>query len=124
MPQGALWYLRRFCYDTAQTANASALGGLLQIAGPTQIVMAGCRDEFASYAHGSKGSAVITTRSHHPGQVRIYTDNAAMTRWMQRTIETYAVPDVTLVNQNGAKVKVTTGSEGAPAQPGTAASPK
>jgi hypothetical protein len=29
-------------------------------------------NEFASYAHGSKGSAVITTRSHYPGQVRIY----------------------------------------------------
>ena len=34
--------------------------------------MAGCRDEFASYAHGSKGSAVITTLSHTPGMVRIY----------------------------------------------------
>ena len=34
--------------------------------------MAGCRDEFASYAHGSKGSAVITTLSHTPGMTRIY----------------------------------------------------
>jgi predicted dehydrogenase len=34
--------------------------------------MPGVHNEFASYAHGSKGSAVITTRSHHPGQVRIY----------------------------------------------------
>lgn len=34
--------------------------------------MAGARDEFASYAHGSKGSAVITTLSHTPGMVRIY----------------------------------------------------
>ncbi len=32
----------------------------------------GCHSEFASYAHGSKGSAVITTLSHHPGRVRIY----------------------------------------------------
>ena len=34
--------------------------------------MAGCRDEFASYAHGSKGSAVISTLSHAPGMTRIY----------------------------------------------------
>lgn len=34
--------------------------------------MKGCRDEFASYAHGSKGSAVISTLSHTPGITRIY----------------------------------------------------
>jgi predicted dehydrogenase len=34
--------------------------------------MAGCRDEFASYAHGSKGSAVISTLYHTPGMTRIY----------------------------------------------------
>ena len=34
--------------------------------------MAGCRDEFASYAHGSNGSAVISTLSHTPGITRIY----------------------------------------------------
>lgn len=34
--------------------------------------MPGVHTEFASYAHGAKGSAVITTRSHTPGQVRIY----------------------------------------------------
>ncbi len=34
--------------------------------------MPGVHNEFASYAEGAKGSAVITTRSHTPGQVRIY----------------------------------------------------
>ncbi|MDP2999574.1 MAG: Gfo/Idh/MocA family oxidoreductase [Bryobacterales bacterium] len=34
--------------------------------------MKGCRDEFASYAHGAKGSAVISTLSHAPGMTRIY----------------------------------------------------
>jgi predicted dehydrogenase len=34
--------------------------------------MAGCRDEFASYADGSKGSAVISTLYHTPGMTRIY----------------------------------------------------
>jgi predicted dehydrogenase len=34
--------------------------------------MTGCHDEFASYAHGTKGSAIITTASHHPGRVRIF----------------------------------------------------
>lgn len=32
----------------------------------------GCYDEFASYAHGSKGSAVISTSSHTPARCRIY----------------------------------------------------
>ena len=34
--------------------------------------MKGARDEFASYAHGTKGSAVISTFSHTPGMTRIY----------------------------------------------------
>ncbi len=34
--------------------------------------MTGCRDEFASYAHGSKGSAIISTSSHTPGRVRTF----------------------------------------------------
>jgi predicted dehydrogenase len=34
--------------------------------------MAGARNEFASYAHGSRGSAVISTLIHTPGMTRIY----------------------------------------------------
>ena len=34
--------------------------------------MAGCHDEFASYAHGSKGLAVISANSHAPSKCRIY----------------------------------------------------
>jgi len=34
--------------------------------------MPGCHDEFASYAHGSKGSAVISSAAHTPGRTRIY----------------------------------------------------
>jgi predicted dehydrogenase len=34
--------------------------------------MAGCHDQFASYAHGSKGSAVISTASHSPAFCRTY----------------------------------------------------
>jgi predicted dehydrogenase len=34
--------------------------------------MSGCRDEFASYAHGTKGSAVISTFMHTPAQCRIF----------------------------------------------------
>jgi predicted dehydrogenase len=32
----------------------------------------GCHEEFASYAHGTKGSAIITTSSHIPGKVRTF----------------------------------------------------
>lgn len=34
--------------------------------------MVGCHEEFASYAHGTKGSAIITTSSHVPGKVRTF----------------------------------------------------
>jgi hypothetical protein len=34
--------------------------------------MHGCHQEFASYAHGTKGCAVISTSSHSPGRVRTY----------------------------------------------------
>jgi predicted dehydrogenase len=34
--------------------------------------MPGVHNEFASYIHGSKGSAVVTTMSHTPGRTRIY----------------------------------------------------
>jgi predicted dehydrogenase len=32
----------------------------------------GCHSEFASYVHGTKGSAVISTNSHSPAKCRIY----------------------------------------------------
>lgn len=32
----------------------------------------GCHNEFASYAHGSKGTAIISTSSHTPGKVRTF----------------------------------------------------
>ena len=34
--------------------------------------MPGCYAEFASYAHGTKGAAVISTSSHTPGKVRTF----------------------------------------------------
>ncbi len=34
--------------------------------------MGGCDNEFASYAHGTKGSAVISTSAHSPAKCRIY----------------------------------------------------
>jgi predicted dehydrogenase len=32
----------------------------------------GCDTEFASYAHGTKGAAIISTSAHHPAKCRIY----------------------------------------------------
>jgi predicted dehydrogenase len=34
--------------------------------------MAGCHDQFASYAHGSKGLGIISSASHWPSRARIY----------------------------------------------------
>ncbi len=41
--------------------------------------MTGCHQEFAAYAHGTKGSAVISSASHTPAKSRLYKDqNIAM----------------------------------------------
>ncbi|MCS7304099.1 MAG: Gfo/Idh/MocA family oxidoreductase [Thermoguttaceae bacterium] len=34
--------------------------------------MPGCHEEFASYAHGTKGTAIISTSAHTPGRVRTF----------------------------------------------------
>jgi predicted dehydrogenase len=34
--------------------------------------ISGCHQEFASYAHGTKGSAIISTSAHTPAKCRIY----------------------------------------------------
>jgi predicted dehydrogenase len=39
-----------------------------------------CHNEFASYIHGSKGSAVISTSAHTPGRTRIY-KGQSIPRW-------------------------------------------
>ncbi len=37
-------------------------------------VMSSCHDEFASYAHGSKGAAVISEAAHSPSHCKIFSD--------------------------------------------------
>jgi len=44
-------------------------GAKLMLYGRTMV---GCHDQFASYAHGSKGVGVISTSSHSPAYCRIY----------------------------------------------------
>ncbi len=34
--------------------------------------ISGCKGGFESYAHGTKGTGIISTRGHHPGRVRTY----------------------------------------------------
>ncbi len=47
----------------------------------------GCNQEFASYAHGSKGSAVISSNSHSPARCKIYKGQN-----MRRSDITWAFP--------------------------------
>lgn len=43
--------------------------------------MSGCKDDFSSYAHATKGSAVVSGGSHSPGRVRTFrTQNVSMAR--------------------------------------------
>ncbi len=36
--------------------------------------MSGCHNEFASYVHGTKGTAIVSTSAHYPGKVRTFKD--------------------------------------------------
>lgn len=56
-------------FDTYSTEYTFADGSKLYLEGRT---MEGCHDEFASYAHGSKGSAIISTSGHAPARCRIF----------------------------------------------------
>lgn len=43
--------------------------------------MAGCKQEFAAYAHGTKGSAVISSSGHVPARSRTYSDQNIDLNW-------------------------------------------
>ncbi len=56
-------------FDTYSIEYTFEDGAKLFVNGRTQP---GCFNEFASYAHGTKGSAIISTASHSPAKCRIY----------------------------------------------------
>jgi predicted dehydrogenase len=56
-------------FDTYSVEYTFRDGTKLMLEGRT---MPGCQQEFASFAHGSKGSAVISTAAHTPAHCRIY----------------------------------------------------
>jgi predicted dehydrogenase len=56
-------------FDSYSTEYTFADGAKLMLEGRT---MQGCHDEFASYAHGSKGAAIISTAGHTPARCRIF----------------------------------------------------
>jgi predicted dehydrogenase len=56
-------------FDSYTTEYTFADGSKLMLEGRG---MPGCYNEFASYAQGSKGSAVISTSSHSPAKCRTY----------------------------------------------------
>lgn len=56
-------------FDSYSVSYTFADGTKLQLEGRT---MPGCKSEFASYAHGTKGMAVISTAGHSPAKCRIY----------------------------------------------------
>lgn len=56
-------------FDSYSVEYTFADGTKLFLNGRT---IAGCHREFASYAHGTKGSAIISTSSHSPAKCRIF----------------------------------------------------
>ena len=56
-------------FDTYSVEYTFADGAKLFLEGRN---ITGCNQEFASYAHGTKGSAVISSNSHSPARSRIY----------------------------------------------------
>ncbi len=57
-------------FDTYSIEYTFEDGAKLFVNGRT---IPGCQSEFASYAHGTKGIGVISSRSHWPSRARIYT---------------------------------------------------
>src|SRR5262249_51414711 len=64
-------------FDTYAVEYTFGDGSKLMLEGRT---MPGCHNEFASYAHGTKGSAVISTAAHTPARCRIYRGQKKMDR--------------------------------------------
>ena len=56
-------------FDTYNTEYTFADGTKMYLAGRT---MPGCHQEFATFVHGTKGSAVVSQSGHHPSKARIY----------------------------------------------------
>ncbi len=56
-------------FDTYSVEHTFADGAKFFLEGR---IIEGCKNEFASYAHGTKGSAIISTSSHAPSKCRIY----------------------------------------------------
>ncbi len=56
-------------FDTYSVEYTFADGTKLNLEGRTMV---GCDQEFASYAHGTKGSAIISTASHTPAKCRTF----------------------------------------------------
>lgn len=56
-------------FDSYSVEYTFADGAKMYLSGRT---MPGCHDEFASYAHGSKGLGIISTASHAPAKCRIF----------------------------------------------------
>lgn len=56
-------------FDSYSVEYTFADGTKLFLRGRT---IPGCRQKFASFAHGTKGLAVISTSAHHPAKSRIY----------------------------------------------------
>lgn len=71
-------------FDTYSMEYTFADGTKLMVDGRT---MPGCKREFASFAHGSKGLAVISTASHTPAKCKIYQGHNA-----DRARELWAFP--------------------------------
>lgn len=56
-------------FDTYSVEYTFADGAKFFLEGRT---MSGCQNEFASYAHGSRGSAIISSNGHAPSRARIF----------------------------------------------------
>jgi predicted dehydrogenase len=56
-------------FDTYNIEYTFADGTKMFMAGRT---MPGCHQEFATYVHGTKGSAVVSQSGHHPSKARMY----------------------------------------------------
>jgi predicted dehydrogenase len=70
-------------FDTYSVEYTFADGAKLFLEGRT---MTGCHSEFASYAHGTKGSAIISYSGHSPCKSRLFSDQNTNLQNKNKTI--------------------------------------
>ncbi len=82
-------------FDSYSTEFTFADGAKLLLEGRT---VPGCHNEFASYAHGTKGAAIVSSNGHWPSRARIFKDQKIPLRGSEGVVWMYPQPEPESIN--------------------------